>query len=199
MIRLVTKETFRIQDYTDIVQLCSENRDLENFSDVDWGNNPASLLYKIFFTDTFSEKNGAYLLLYDKDKVVHMSGFNKSDFDDNVYICGVRTLTRHSKQHQLLMSRYMLPKQEEEVKRRGGKMMMFCFENGGSLYKVIQQGKFNLFLKNKAYKFYEGLTPYHLPVYVNYTKHYVLYKLLDPSFKFDWEKIHYDNIHDQGC
>lgn len=194
MLRTITKERCTISDLNDIVSLCAENRHLENFTDVDWGNNPKCILHKLVYTDIFSENNGAYILLYENEQLAHMSGFNKADFDENIYICGVRTLTRKSHQHQLLMSQYMLPKQTEEVKRRGGKAMFFCFENGGSLFNVMQKGKFNLFLHNQAVKYnvYEGLTAHNKPVYINHTKHYVLYKPLDCNYKFDWDKIHYD-------
>lgn len=201
MIKVLTKQNCRVEVFNDIVSLCAENRGLENFSDVNWSTNLKSLLYKLIFTDVFSEENGAYLLLYDKGKLIHMSGFSKSDFDKNVYICGIRTLTRQQDQHKLLMSKYMLPRQEEEVRMRGGKVMMFCFDNGGSLFNVLQKGKFNLFLQNNLGKFdfYRDLTAHNQPVYINSTKHYVLYKPLDYRYKIDWEKIHYDNIYDQGC
>ena len=76
---------------------------------------------------------------------------------------------------------------------------MFCFENGGSLYNVIQKGKFNLFLQNNLdeFDFYKDLTAHDKPVYINFTKHYVLYKPLEYGYTIDWEKIHYDNVHDK--
>jgi hypothetical protein len=201
MIRVITKEDCTISDLNDITSLCAENRDLENFSDVNWGNNPKSLLYKFTYTDIFSEKNGAYFLLYQDEKLVHMSGVNKSEFDENVYICGVRTLTKKEYRHKLLMSQFMIPAQEAIVKVLGGKMMFFCFENGGSIYNVLQKGKFDLFLQKQTEKFnvYKDLTTHTKPVYINHTKHCVLYKPLDYSYKFDWEKIHYDNVHREGC
>lgn len=194
MIKIITRENCTIGDLADIMNLCSENRHLENFSDIDWENNPKCLVYKLMNTDIFSNKNGAYILVYENNKLAHMSGFNKSDFDENIYICGVRTLTRKTYQHKLLMSKYMLPIQTEEVRKRGGKMMIFCFENGGSLFNVIKKGKFNLFLKNQSSKYdvYKDLTAYDNPVYINHTKHYVLYKQLDDQFNFDWGKINYD-------
>jgi len=194
MIKIITKEQCSIEALVDIISLCAENRHLKNFTDVDYRNNPKSLLYKFVCTDTFSENNGAYLLLYENNELVHMSGVNKSEFSDKIYICGVRTLTKKSHQHQLLMSQYMLPAQEAIVKVLGGKMRIFCFEDGGSLYNIVKKGKFNLFLQNQAVKYnvYEGLTPYNIPVNINHTKHYILYKLLDKDFVFDWEKIHYD-------
>lgn len=184
----------------DIIKLCSEFPELENYTVVDWENNVKSMLYKFIKTDAFLEKNGGFILFYDNDELVCMSGYSRSDFDNNVFICGIRTLTKTSHRHKLIMSNYIIPEQTKAVLKLNGKMMMYCFYQDKSVYNIIKKNKFNLFLKNNGSKFqnddliYRGLTSYDDLVEVNYTVQNVLYKMLDDKYEFDWNLIRVKNV-----
>lgn len=188
-----------VQDLSCIVEICAEFPGLKNFSLENWKENPSSLMFKLVNTNDFSPTRGGIFMLHDGRKTIAISGFHKLNtgadrYDPDVYICGVRTLVREEYRHHLLVSTYLIPAQYNEVKKRNGKMMIFCFDASDpfSLYNVYKNGKFNLFLKNKLKNFdeiYGNMVPHDKQVYINYTKHNVLYKKLDPDFNFDWSKI----------
>jgi len=199
MLKIVNSETIDKNDIEKIINLCSQFRDLENYSDVDWGNNPKCLLYKLLKTNIFGQNHGGLILLYDNNDIVHLSGFNRSEFHPEVFICGVRTLTRKDHRHKLYMSTYTVPAQTNHVLKLGGRMTIYCFDKNKSMYRIFTKNKFNLFLKNKINEFdiesiYKGLTPYEDPVYINYTVHNVLYKMLDNDFIFNWNLIKVPNV-----
>jgi hypothetical protein len=133
MLKIVNLETIDKNDIEKIVNLCSQFRDLENYSDVNWENNPKCLLYKLLKTNIFSQDHGGLTLLYDNNEIVHLSGFNRSEFHPEVFICGVRTLTRKDYRHKFLMSTYAVPVQTKLVLDLGGRMTIYCFDKNKSI------------------------------------------------------------------
>lgn len=196
--RIIHKDAISIAENRSLMKICARFRNHENYSDENWQDNPKSLLYKLHETEAFHSDNGGLVMVYDDLELVHIAGFTRSDFHNDVFIGGVRTLTVPEYRHQLLMSTYSVPALTAKVIEMSGKMIMYTFDKDKSLYKIVVNKKFNLFLKNRQSEFdveqvYGGMQPYEHPVYVNYTVQHVLYKYLDPSFSFDWELIRLKN------
>lgn len=199
--KLVHSNTISDLDNQRLLEFCSNFRDLENYSDVDYSNNNRSLLYKFHHTDIFTSNRGGLVLIYNSGRLVQVSGYNRSDFHPDIFICGVRTITLPEFRHNLYMSTYNVPLQTQLVTELGGKMMVYCFDTSQSksVYNLVVNNKFNLFLRNRGSEFtdhaliYRDLTALEFPVWINYTLQNVLYKLLDPDFKFDWSTITVNN------
>lgn len=202
MYDLILLNPFSIQQADELgklVDLLAEFPDLPNFSMLNWPENRASLMYKLVTGASYTTNRGGIFALSDGEKYLAISGFHRLEIEDgkwsdDVFVCGSRTLVRREYRHHLLVSTYLIPAQYQAVRKRQGKMMIFCFDSSeeSSLYKIYKDGKFNLFLRNKLSNFdeiYGDMKIHDKPVYVNFTKHNVLYKKLDPNFEFDWSTI----------
>jgi hypothetical protein len=195
-LKLIHGDSLSNEEFEMIKDFCSKNRDLENYTDIGWKEKPYTLLYKLKNTDEFYKGRGGFYLLIKDGAIIHITGFNRSQFHPEVYICGVRTLTDKEHRHNLLMSNFTVPAQHKEICSLGGKMVIYCFDtaNKFNLYHIVKNKKFNLFLKNKQNDYeteevYKDLVPHDNIVKINYTRHNVLYKLLDKNFVFDWSLI----------
>jgi len=196
---MISKRTIYSDDYTEgdlraIKDLLNSTyTGMLNYDTEDWNKKPYSFLYVFLQEKRFSRENGGLVLIEDNGWLCGISGFNRSSFDPNVYILGVRTLIGDKYKHQLMMSTYFVPEQLERIEGRA-KMAVFLFDldNQSSLYTFHKRGKLNLFLKNKL----ENLAPIWgnlrsvpFPVFVNNCYQNALYIKLDDSFEFSWSSL----------
>lgn len=193
-VRVIYSDNYLIEDIVKIKKLLNDNfDDNDNYATENWDNKPSSFLYIFLKSSRFAKGNGGVVLVEDEDKLCGISGFNRSDFHDDIYILGVRTLIDFSYRKNLFMSTYFVPTQLNLLKN-SAKMVAFLFDiqDKFNLYSVFCSGKLNLFLFNKLEKFnhiWKNLKSLDYPVYINYTNQNVLYIKLDEKFDFDWKVL----------
>lgn len=194
--KIVHGDDYTEADFEEIKNLLSDHDGGVNYEIEDWANKPHTLLYVLVKTNRFHKANGGLVLVYDKNELCAVSGYNSSHFNSDVYILGSRTFIKKDYQHQLIMSSYMIPTQINQVKNRA-KMVVFLFdvENKFNLYTIFTSGKLNQFLKNKLNHFndlWQNLQACEFPISIfPNTIQNALYIKLTDSFVFDWESIRY--------
>jgi hypothetical protein len=168
--------------------------DSPNYSVENWEEQSSSFLNVFLKQQRFSRPNdGGLVLVEDGDKLCGISGFNRSEFSQHVYLLGCRTLVDSEFRHNLLMSRFFVPTQLEAVKNKA-KLVTFTFDtsNKFSLFNIFTAGKLNLFLQNKLGDFidmWDRLEAVPFPVRINNASQNVLFIRLDADFDYKWEKI----------
>lgn len=98
--------------FDDIYKLCetAQNDKIEsirqNMAVKHWAKNPHCLLYRIYIEKKFSDNNGILTCVYDDNKIISISGAERSDFE-NICIWGKRLYTlpnyRNKNIHRLLL------------------------------------------------------------------------------------------------
>ena len=194
-IKIIHSDEYTDTDITDINQLLINNPDDSGNYDVDdWDNKPHTLLYVFFKDYRFNSESGGLVLIYDNNRLCGISGYNRSTFNDNIYILGTRTIIDKKYRHRLLMSSYFIPTQIEQVKDKA-KMVVFLFDdtNQFNLYDIFTSGKLNLFLKNRYTEFlhiWSKLKSVEFPITIyKGTVHNALYINIDPNYSFDWDNL----------
>lgn len=189
-IKLVYSKNLDNTSYNDILELCSKNQENTNYS-TDWKKHPNSILYALMEQNRFSKENGGMVLLYTDEKLIATSGYNRSHFDDNVFLLGGRTLVDKKYRNNQLISSYIIPTQINESKKLNAKVVAFTFDvsNKFSLYNVFINNKLNLVLKNNFFGIYEKLQALNYPVNIYNTDQNVLYINLE-NYSYDWTKLY---------
>jgi hypothetical protein len=199
-IRTIHSDKYTQQDIDDIVELLSTRNTKDiNYDIQDWESKPYTLLHVFLNTTRFSSKNGGLLLVYQNEKCCCVSGYNRSEFNSDIFILGARTYIDPKYRHQLLMSSVVIPNQLEKI-LGVAKMAIFLFDrrNEFNLYDIFVSGKLNLFLKNKYYEFrniWDNLQAVEHPIsiYTGITQN-ALYIKLDRDFEFDWLTLKATNV-----
>ena len=199
-IKTIHSDSYTDKEIQDIINLCRSNYDESgNYNVDDWENRDNTLLSVFLKQKRFSKDNGGLVLIYDNEKLCGLSGYNKSNFNSDIYILGVRTLIDKEYRHRLLMSSYFIPTQIDLVKNCA-KMVVFIFDKNNvfNLYDIFTQGKLNLFLKNKYNDFahiWDNLKAIDFPVIIyNGSVHNVLYISIDKTFEFNWETLKANHV-----
>ena len=166
-----------------------------NMWDDDWQNNPNTLPYVLEKTNRFDDVNGVFYILYDGNTIVACGGVYKSQFNDLIGIGGVRTWTDTKYRHSSLLREYLLPLHKSWCIAHNMKMIVLSFnEYNKNLIQVFKRRRFG---ENKErinnrqphHLFYNGLNELEFPVTIQYTKQWIMYEKLDPTFDFNWESI----------
>ncbi len=162
-----------------------------------WQKNPSSLLYLLMTEKRFSESRGGLQLLLDNNEVVAISGYYRSDFNDGVYLMGVRSWVLKTHRFNLLVAEYLLPYQLAEIRKRGGHTAAISFnESTRAFAKLIersnksQDAKLKFFFGENYPEIYKDMALWEQPVKIKDVKQWVLIKKLLPS-EFDWSSINW--------
>lgn len=188
-VKIVYSQHVDSSSYNDILDLCKNNQENTNYS-VDWENHTNSLLFALINQNRFAKENGGMVLLYNQQKLIGVSGYNRSPFNDNIFLLGSRTLVDKENRNNQLVSSYIIPTQISESKKLGAKICAFTFDvsNKFSLYQVFINSKLNLLLHNKIFSIYENLKALEYPVNIYNTEQNVLYIELE-NYTYDWTQL----------
>lgn len=181
------------EQFFDFLKDCSKELDqpaYENMWDDEWHDKKNTLPYILEKTDRF-KNNGFYQILFDGDTIVACSGAYRSHFCDDVAILGNRTWIHKDHRNRLLVRDYLLPAEKAWAIQEGYKAVALTFndynKNLAALWKRKRLGD-----KRTPIQPYNFGYKYHIvdfPVNVQYTKQWLIYDILDESFKYDWEQI----------
>ena len=82
-----------------------------------WESNTSSLLYLLLTEKRFSKSRGGLQLLMNENVIAAVSGYYRADFNEGVYLIGVRSWVLKTHRFNLLIAEYLLPFQLEEILR----------------------------------------------------------------------------------
>jgi hypothetical protein len=165
-----------------------------NMWDDDWENKNNTLPYLLEKTDRFS-KLGQYNVLFDNDNVIACSGVYTSAFCSKLVIAGTRTWINKNYRNQSVARKILLPAEKGWAIENTFKAIAICFnEYNKNLIQVFKRrrlGEQEERINNREphHLFYNGVNELEFPVTIQYTKQWIMYEKLDPSFDFDWTTI----------
>jgi hypothetical protein len=160
-----------------------------------WMNEVHTLPYVLENTDRFNEINGKFHIIYNDSDIVACGGVYRSNFSHSVGIGGVRTWTNNKYRHQSLLRDFLLPLHKSWCIEHNMKMIALSFnEYNKNLIQVFKRRRFGehkdrINNRQPHHLFYNGLNEPKFPVIIQYTKQWIIYEKLDPSFDFDWTSI----------
>jgi hypothetical protein len=162
-----------------------------------WELNPSSLLYLLLIEKRFSESRGGLQLLMHNDEIVAVSGYYRADFNEGVYLMGVRSWVLKTHRFNLLVAEYLLPYQLAEIQRRGGHTAAISFNDSTKAFaKLIERSnksadaKLKFFFGENYPDIYKDMILWEKPVKIKEVKQWVLIKKLLPG-DFDWNTINW--------
>jgi hypothetical protein len=163
----------------------------ENMWDDGWANNPATLPHLLEKTNRFTE-SGKYHIAFDDDTIVGCSGVYTSSFCPDLAIAGTRTWINKDYRNLSIARELLLPIEKAWAIEKKFKAIAICFndynKNLIKLWQRIRLGEKRT-PRQSHHLFYNGVNELEFPVTIQYTKQWVMYEKLDPSFEFDWYTI----------
>lgn len=163
----------------------------ENMWDIDWNNKNNTLPYILVHTNRFSY-NGQYHIAFDNDIIVGCSGVYTSSFCPELAIAGTRTWIKKEYRNKSIARDVLLPAEKVWAIKNNFKAIAICFneynKNMPNIWKRIRFGEKRT-PRQSHHLFYNGVNILEFPVTIQYTKQWVMYEKLDPSFEFDWSSI----------
>jgi hypothetical protein len=191
-IKIIHSDHYNDSDIQDLIEIQKNNQEHENYISLDWENKPNTLLHVFIKQQRFAKNHGGLILLYNHDdRLITVSGYNRSSFDKDVFIGGVRTLVDRDYRHQLLLSKHIIAVQLESIKKMLGKIVAFTFDvnNISSLYHIYRKNKIRVVLQNNKFNYYDNLQILEYPVQINNCLQNVLYIKLDENYDYDWSRL----------
>lgn len=162
-----------------------------------WELNTSSLLYLLLTEKRFSQSRGGLQLLMNNNEIAAVSGYYRSDFDDGVYLMGVRSWVLKGHRFNLLVAEYLLPFQLAEIRKRGGHTAAISFNDSTRAFaKLIERSnrsadaKLKFFFGENYPDIYKDMVLWEKPVKIKEVKQWVLIKKLLPA-NFDWNTINW--------
>ena len=166
-----------------------------NMWDDAWQEKNYTLPYILEKTDRFKGKNGEFHIVFDDDKIIACGGVYISAFSRHIAIAGTRTWVDKQYRNKLIMREVLLPRQKAWSIEQGCKIIAISVneynKNLLKPFKRIRLGedKNRMSDRQPHHLFYNGAIEVDFPVEIQYTKQWVMYEQLDPSFVFDWTII----------
>lgn len=182
--------------FVDFLKECSNETSQpahKNMYDLDWENKNNTLLYILNKTSRY--KTGLFNILFDNEKIVACSGCYTSDFSKDIAICGSRTWIHKDYRNKHIAREYMLPCEKSWAIQNNHKCVLLTFNDyNKNIIALWLRKRFGEHRSEREIKHfgYNGIVSLDYPVTINYTKQYILYEILDISFKFDWQTIKYE-------
>jgi hypothetical protein len=188
------KEKYHFFEYLRSIK-ATNTQAYANMWDDNWTSNANTLPYVLEQTDRFNDVNGVFHIIYNDSDIVACGGVYKSQFNDLVGIGGVRTWTNDKYRHQSLLREFLLPLHKSWCIENNIKIVALSFnEYNKNLIQVFKRRRLGehcdrINNRQPHHLFYNGVNEPGFPVVIQYTKQWVIYEKLDPSFDFDWTSI----------
>jgi len=162
-----------------------------NMWDDDWMNKNHTLPYLLEKSNRFSEF-GVYNVLFDNDTVIACSGIYTSGFCPELAIAGTRTWIKKNYRNKSIARDFLLPTEKKWAIDNNFKAIAICFndynKNMPTIWNRRRFGEKRT-PRQSHHLFYNDMNELEFPVTIQYTKQWVVYEKLDPSFDFDWSSI----------
>ena len=160
-----------------------------------WINENHTLPFILNCTERFNDNNGEYHIVFDEETIVACGGVYISNFSQDIAFIGVRTWVNKTYRHQSILREYLLPIQKSWCQEKNIKIVALTFNDyNKNLIQVFQkrrlgETKERITTRQPYHLFYNNLIEVEFPVMIQYTKQWVIYEKLDPTFNFDWSTI----------
>jgi|694.fasta_scaffold10038_21 hypothetical protein len=163
----------------------------ENMWDNDWKNKNNTLPYLLERTNRFTT-GGEYHVAFDGDQIVGCSGVYTSAFCKDLAIAGTRTWVAKNYRHLSIAREILLPAEKSWAIENNFKAIAICFndynKNLTKIWKRLRLGEKRT-PRQSHHMFFNGVNALEFPVTIQYTKQWIMYEKLDPSFDFDWDSM----------
>lgn len=163
----------------------------ENMWSNDWQNKNYTLPYLLEYTDRF-KNTGNFNILFDNQKVVACSGVYTSSFCPKLAIAGTRTWISKEYRNLSIAREYLLTTEKDWAIKNNYGAIAICFnEYNKNIIEIWKRTRFGekRTPRQPHHLFYNGVNDPGFPVTIQYTKQWIIYEKLDPSFDFDWATI----------
>jgi hypothetical protein len=162
-----------------------------NIWDDNWSTKNNTLPYLLENTDRF-KIDGKYHIAFDNDTIIGCSGIYASEFCPELAIAGTRTWIHKDYRNKSIARNVLLPAEKAWAIENKFKAIAICFndynKNMPKIWKRIRFGEKRT-PRQSHHIFYNGVNELEFPVTIQYTKQWIMYEKLDPSFEFDWSSI----------
>ena len=163
----------------------------ENMWNNDWKNKNNTLPYLLEYTNRFTS-GGKYHVIFDGDQIVGCSGVYTSAFCKELAIGGTRTWVSKEYRHLSVAREVLLPAEKSWAIENNFKAIAICFndynKNMTKIWKRVRLGEKRT-PRQLHHMFFNGVNELEFPVTIQYTKQWIMYEKLDPTFDFNWESI----------
>ena len=194
--------TYTVADYADVDQALFFRFCKEAFIDVsmpahanmwddEWETATHTLPYLLEIEKRF--EHGKFCVLYHNKEIIGCSGVYQSDFSKDICLVGIRSWIHKAHRGKFLLGRYVYPEQIKWAKQHNYKHAVISFNDyNKDLRNVFLRNGLGI-VKNRQVDslFYNGVNEVDFPVEIKYTKQWILYEKLDPTWEFDYSVIRY--------
>lgn len=161
----------------------------------DWQEHSNTLPYLLKISKRFEPPTGNFYVLFENNKIIGCSGVYISDFNSRIALAGTRSWLNKNYRNKNLLKEFLLPKQKQWAIQNNCGQVALCFnEYNKNLIKIFRRTRLaetSSRIKERSPQdlFYTGLNEVDVPVNIQYTKQWVIYEKLDPTFEFYWENL----------
>ena len=158
----------------------------------DWQVQLHTLPYILTNTTRYSSPNGEFFIVLENSKIVGCSGIYFSDFDSKLALAGCRTWISKDYRNKLLPREILLPAQKKWAKDRDANAIGLTFNDyNKNLIETFKRKRLGeqRTARQPHHLFYNNFNEVEFPLTIQYTKQWIIYEKLDPSFEFDWNTI----------
>jgi hypothetical protein len=158
----------------------------------DWQYQSHTLPYLLINNSRYAKPNGEFFLIMYKLEIVGCSGIYFSQFDPNFALAGCRTWINQTHRNKLLSRELLLPAQKKWAQDRNASAVGMTFndynKNVKEMWKRFRLGE-QRSPRQPYHMFFNNLNEVDFPVTIQYTKQWLIYERLDPTWTFDWTQI----------
>lgn len=158
----------------------------------DWSLHSHTLPYILINSNRYSAPNGEFFIVLHDSKIVGCSGIYFSEFDPKVAIAGCRTWITKDYRNKSLPRELLLPAQKKWAQDRNASAVGLTFneynKNLINTWKRVRLGE-QRSPRESHHLFYSNFNEVDFPVTIQYTKQWIIYERLDPTFDFDWTTL----------
>jgi hypothetical protein len=162
-----------------------------NMWDDNWNNKNHTLPYILENTNRF-KIGGTYNIVFDDDVIIGCSGVYTSTFCKELSIAGTRTWIKKEYRNKSIARDVLLPAEKAWSIQNNFKAIAICFneynKNMPKIWNRIRFGEKRT-TRQSHHLFFNGVNELEFPVTIQYTKQWIMYEKLDPSFDFEWATI----------
>lgn len=158
----------------------------------DWPLQSHTLPYILTNTVRYSSPYGEFFIVLHDSKIIGCSGIYFSEFNSKMTLAGCRTWVTKEYRNKSLPREVILPAQKQWAQDRNASAVGLTFnkynKNLINTWKRTRLGE-NRLPRQSHHLFYNNFNEVDFPVTIQYTKQWVIYEKLDPSFEFNWISI----------
>ena len=158
----------------------------------DWSVKSHTLPCILINSNRYSGNNGEFFLIMHQSEIVGCGGVYFSEFDSKFALAGGRTWIQPTYRNKSLPRELLLPAQKKWAQDRNASAIGLTFneynKNLISTWKRTRLGE-NRSPRQPYHLFYNNFNEVDFPVTIQYTKQWIIYEKLDPTFKFDWSTV----------